>query len=143
MIVHVKLLQAFHDIYVLSTVLSHAYIAGSRTTLQPIAVGVNGEIGYIAVQEHDPTLSHIQHSSALHQQSPSPTPLQQQQQQQQMQQQVPAVTASSSSQLLFAESERMRQELEQLQRKISDLGRADEQSRKIVDCGRPLQICEV
>ena len=47
--------------------------SGTRTTLQPVAVGVNGEIGYIAVAETTPmviapttdlTMPHI-HSSTL------------------------------------------------------------------------------
>lgn len=78
-----------------------------------MAVGINGEIGYIAVPEVQPdfTLQQIQQTSALHQHSPSPThylPTVQSQQQQ-------------SSQALYQESERMKQELEQLQKKISHL----------------------
>ncbi len=113
---------------------------GSCTTLQPIAVGPNGEISYIAVQSDPPpsaasaaavsvqgnanavnagghgwvpptpphhqtdiTLQHIMQNSAAHQRSPSPT---------------------HSSIQLYAESERMKQELEQLQKKISDLNMA-------------------
>ncbi len=86
---------------------------GSRTTLQPIAIGLNGEIGYIALPavadqpQADPTLQQIQQNSALHQQLQSQSP-----------------QCSQQQQLLYAESERMRHELEQLQKKISDLNLA-------------------
>ena len=100
---------------------------GSRTTLQPVAVGANGEIGYIAVQEPSPfptsdsiTLQQIQQNSALHQASPSPvlhphhlsggpaTP-------------GSGTGAGGGGGDLYAQSQRMKMELEQLQKKISDL----------------------
>ena len=130
------------------------HLTGSRTTLQPVAVGVNGEISYIAVAEPapqapppDPTLQHIQQVSALNQfqhavqqqqqqhqqlqqqqqlqvqqqhQQPQQQPLQQQQPQQQ-QQPGGIVDTEQEPMALMAESERMRQELEQLQKKISKL----------------------
>ena len=89
---------------------------------------MNGEIGYIAVAEPDPVcpppivndvaLQQIQQNSTLHQQQQnqnqgvSPSHQHQHQHQQQY------------SQQLYAESERMKHELEQLQRKISDLNLA-------------------
>ena len=143
-----------------ANVVSHL-ITGSRTTLQPVAVGVNGEISYIAVAEPappgpppDPTLQHIQQVSALnqfqhavaaqqqqqhqqqqqqqqqhvqvqqqqHQQNHQQQHSQQHQEQQPHQQQPGGVVDSEQEPLaLMAESERMRQELEQLQKKISKL----------------------
>jgi len=48
------------------------YLSGTRTTLQPVAVGMNGEIGYIAIAEtpvvmaqtSDMTMQHL-HQSTL------------------------------------------------------------------------------
>ena len=127
---------------------------GSRTTLQPVAVGVNGEISYIAVAEPappapppDPTLQHIQQVSALNQfqhavaaqqqqhhqqqqqqhqqvqQQQNYQQVQQQQHQQHQPQQQPGCMVDTEQEplALMAESERMRQELEQLQKKISKL----------------------
>ena len=134
-------------------------LPGSRTTLQPVAVGVNGEISYIAVAEPappvpppDPTLQHIQQVSALnqfqhavaaqqqqhqqqqqqhqhhqqrqlHHQQPNQQMQQQHQEQHVHQQQLPGGIADSEQEplALMAESERMRQELEELQKKISKL----------------------
>ncbi len=119
---------------------SYTASANAAAALQPIAaVGPNGEIGYIAVpaaaaaaaaaatagastapaaadqatfvpptpphHQTDITLQHIMQSSAAHQHQQTPSP-------------------SQSSMELYAESERMKQELEQLQRKISDLNMA-------------------
>ena len=130
--------------------------------MQPVAVGVNGEISYIAVAEPappvpppDPTLQHIQQVSALNQfqhavaaqqqqqhqqqqhqqqhQHHQQRQLHQQQPNQQMQQQHHELQAHQQQQTgglvdsepeplaLMAESERMRQELEELQKKISKL----------------------
>jgi hypothetical protein len=77
---------------------------GSRAALQPVAVGANGEIGYIAVQEAPVAVQ------------PQAAPVQVQQQCE------PTVDAA----LVFAESERMKHELEVLQRKISDLNMAQQ-----------------
>lgn len=79
---------------------------GTRTTLQPVAIGANGEISYVAVPESpypipDVTLQQIQQNSAFL-----------------------SSTAPASQQSLFAESERMKHELEMLQKKISDLNMA-------------------
>ena len=81
---------------------------GCRAALQAVAVGANGEIGYIAVPEPvtvTPT-----------QQVPTPEPIQIQTEQGPMD---PA--------MVFAESERMKHELQVLQKKISDLNVAQQQ----------------
>eukprot|EP00095_Tigriopus_kingsejongensis_P007337 maker-scaffold589_size129586-snap-gene-0.39 protein:Tk07337 transcript:maker-scaffold589_size129586-snap-gene-0.39-mRNA-1 annotation:"PREDICTED: roquin-1" len=88
---------------------------GTRTTLQPVAIGANGEISYVAVPESvfptpDLALQQIQQNSALHQQGSSGTAANN--------------PPTSSQQSLFAESERMKHELEMLQKKISDLNMA-------------------
>ena len=78
---------------------------GARTALQPVAVGANGEIGYIvaanAVPEPATVIPVVQ---------PPPPPVND------------AVDAAS----VYAESERMKHELEILQRKISDLNMAQQ-----------------
>jgi hypothetical protein len=116
--------------------------AGSRTTLQPVSVGVNGEISYIAVTEQrpqpDPVLQHIQHTSALNQiqaaqdnaaqDNAMPTELAEAPDtsfdgpvSRNNSQNLKPTPPDASSQALLAESERMKQELEELQKKISNL----------------------
>lgn len=79
---------------------------GARTALQPVAVGVNGEIGYIAVQEPAMVpMTAPPSAAAAAMQTPEH-----------------GVDAAS----VFAESERMKHELEVLQRKISNLNMAQQ-----------------
>jgi len=89
------------------------YHNGGCTALHPVGPGPHGEIGYLAVPPGDPlppppdpALQQIQTNSAMHQLGPVASSQQQQQQH------------------LYAESQRMKQELEQLQRKIDRLNMA-------------------
>lgn len=99
---------------------------GTRTTLQPVAVGVNGEIGYIAIPEPpiavgaaaaaaDINMQHIHQSnlvSPVHRAMPMAA------------QPPPQSNMDPQTTGLLAESERMRQRLEILQMKISSLNMA-------------------
>ena len=86
---------------------------------------MNGEIGYIAVAEPDPVCPPpIVNDVALQQIQQNPTLHQQQQNQNQGVSPSHHHQQHQYSQQLYAESERMKHELEQLQRKISDLNLA-------------------
>jgi hypothetical protein len=82
---------------------------GGLTTLQPVTIGENGEIGYIAVQQNPPpppTMTMIEPPAASE-----------------------AASAAMDPASVYAESERMRHELEILQQKISNLNMAQQHNQ--------------
>ena len=104
------------------TIFYSLFFSGGIAQLQPVAVGMNGEIEFIVVPPPDPQpqsqldLRHI-HNPAIHSPvAPTAPPMP-----------PPARTPDATqrkSQNLYAESQRMKHELEILQQKISSLNLA-------------------
>ena len=118
---------------------------GGRTTLQPVAVGANGEIGYIAVAESisvpgTPVQPPIPHQIQTQVQAQAQVQPQMQQQPSPVQVMIQAGgpqgghiqdQSNMDPAAVYAESERMKHELEVLQKKISDLNMAQQQFQLI------------